>query len=221
MIPDLGVSIPLSTVSREDTGHAVFHSRAGGGLACASCHPEGGEDGRVWQFDPIGQRRTLTVRGGILSLAPYHWDGDLADIPSLAAEVLVKRMSGPVLAPDQLAALEHFVDAIPYLPLSPPADPQSVARGSQLFYDLQNVGCTSCHRGTQLTNHNVTDVGTGGPFKVPSLRGVAWRAPYLHDGRALTLADRFSPLGGGDSHGTTSQLSQAQITDLVNFLESL
>ena len=38
-----------------DTGHDIFHSDAGAGLACASCHPEGGEDGRVWQFQGSGR----------------------------------------------------------------------------------------------------------------------------------------------------------------------
>jgi hypothetical protein len=50
---------------------------------------------------------------------------------------------------------------------------------------------------------------------------VVWRAPFLHDGRAPTLTDRFGPNGGGDLHGQTSQLSQSQIADLVNYLETL
>ena len=51
-------SIVLSQESRFDTGHAVFHANSGGGIACASCHPEGHEDGRVWQFACEGTRRT-------------------------------------------------------------------------------------------------------------------------------------------------------------------
>ncbi|MEA2699553.1 MAG: cytochrome c peroxidase, partial [Myxococcales bacterium] len=38
---DTGVTIPLATGSREDTGQMLFHVNAGGGVACASCHPEG------------------------------------------------------------------------------------------------------------------------------------------------------------------------------------
>ena len=56
--------ISLSTVKAADTGHALFHANAGGGLACASCHPEGGEDGRVWRFACLGPRRTQSLRGG-------------------------------------------------------------------------------------------------------------------------------------------------------------
>jgi hypothetical protein len=67
----------------------------------------------------------------------------------------------------------------------------------------------------------VVFVGTGEPFRVPSLVGVRWRAPYLHDGRAPTLRDRFGPNCGGDLHGHTSQLTQSQINDLVTYLDTL
>jgi cytochrome c peroxidase len=34
------------------------------------------------------------------------------------------------------------------------------------------------------------DVGTGSALQVPSLHGLALRAPYMHDGCAETLLDR-------------------------------
>ncbi|MBC8131533.1 MAG: cytochrome-c peroxidase, partial [Deltaproteobacteria bacterium] len=64
---------------------------------------------------------------------------------------------------------------------------------------------------------------TSAAFQVPSLRGVGWRAPFMHDGCSPTLAARFGNkyCDGGDAHGKTSQLTPAQIDDLVAFLESL
>jgi hypothetical protein len=61
---------------------------------------------------------------------------------------------------------------------------------------------------------------------VPSLLGVGGRAPFLHDGCATTLTDRFGDrrvptCGGGDLHGKTAHLTSAQIADLVAYLESL
>jgi hypothetical protein len=216
----VGNPIALSATSRADTGHAIFHARAGGGLACASCHPEGGEDGRAWKFDPIGPRRTQSVRGGVLAIAPFHWDGDLPDLPALVKEVLVGRMSGPPLAADQLQAMSGWLDSIPYLPALP-VDALAAQRGAALFNDPTGAGCVNCHHGAKLTDSAVVDVGTGGMFEVPSLRGVGWRDPFLHDGRAAKLADRFDPtLGGADHHGITSQLTAQEIADLVAFLES-
>src|SRR5262249_61537860 len=37
----------LSLTPTRTPGHDRFHVETSGGLACASCHPEGGDDGRV------------------------------------------------------------------------------------------------------------------------------------------------------------------------------
>ena len=221
-------TIRLSTETRGDTGHAVFHSNSGGDLACASCHPEGGEDGRVWQFQEqlangatqTVARRTQTLRGGILAIAPYHWDGSLSDIPHLVDEVFVGRMGGVKLGGDQVNALAGWLDQNPTLPNSAPTDMDAVERGRALFND-NTVACGSCHGGPRLTNNTKQDVGTRGAFQVPMLVGIGWRAPFIHDGCAPTLADRFGTCGGIDQHGHTSQLSNAQVNDLVAYLNTL
>ena len=102
-----------------------------------------------------------------------------------------------------------------------PADLDAAARGEILFND-EAVGCASCHGGAMLTNSKSVDVGTGKEFQVPSLVGIASRAPFMHDGCAPTLQARFGgPCGGGDAHGRTSQLSPGQIDDLVAYIETL
>lgn len=70
-----GRMITLSNVSRADTGHAVFHADAGGGAACASCHAEGADDGRVRTVGNLGSRRTPSLLGTLKGTAPFHWDG--------------------------------------------------------------------------------------------------------------------------------------------------
>lgn len=67
-------------------------------------------------------------------------------------------------------------------------------QGEALF---RSSGCASCHAtAAQISDsvHNVgldvidRDVGAGrGTFKAPSLRNVAARPPYMHDGRFMTL----------------------------------
>jgi CxxC motif-containing protein (DUF1111 family) len=101
------------------------------------------------------------------------------------------------------------------------ADLDGVVRGKQLF-ESKELGCTGCHSGALLTNNQTVDVGTGGAFQVPSLRGVSLRAPYMHDGCAQSLEDRFTPGCGGDNrHGNTAQLTAAKRSDLITFLGSL
>jgi hypothetical protein len=214
-------TIPLISARINDDGLEVFYTSTGGSIACASCHPEGGDDGRVWQFTGIGSRRTQNLRGGVLARTPFHWSGDIADMNDLVNVVFVERMSGQPLSPQQTYDLGQWMDAQPALVAPTPLDAAAVARGQATFQD-PNVGCTGCHDGPQISNHALVDVGTGGVFKVPSLVAVRYRAPYLHDGCAPTLLDRFTPTcGGGDQHGHTSQLDAGQLSDLVAFLESL
>jgi hypothetical protein len=215
------VSIALSDVSREDTGHSLFHANSGKRLACANCHPEGGEDGRVWEFLGLGSRRTQSLRGGILATAPFHWNGDEADLPALVDDVFVGRMGGPPVSADRVAALSGWLDRQPLLPRGAPADPDAVSRGEAIFNDNTGAGCAVCHFGPKLGSNESRDVGTGGMFQVPSLRGLSARAPYLHDGCASTLDERFGACGGGDYHGMTSNLTGQQKADLIAFLDTL
>ncbi|MBX3220280.1 MAG: c-type cytochrome [Labilithrix sp.] len=212
-------TIPLGGETREDTGHAIFHSNTGGNIACVSCHPGGADDGRVWKLSS-GARRTQTLQGTLQGTAPYHWSGDVPAIATFATDVFAKRMAGPNLDETQTKALDHWLVRIPAPVVSPPTDTAARSRGEALFASAA-VGCSGCHSGAKLTNNESVDVGTGGTFQVPSLLGLALRAPYLHDGRAATLLDRFSAVGGGEEHGHTSDLTTAQLNDLVTYLESL
>ncbi len=222
-MPD-GNNISLATDSRNDTGHLVFHANAGGFVACASCHVEGDDDGRVWNFDcsAAGARRTQSLQTGVRDSEPFHWAGDEANMTLLMKDVFVTRMSGPSLANDQVDALVTWIDAQPRRPHARPADGAAVERGRVLFNDTNGAACASCHAGARLSNNTSVDVGTGRAFQVPSLLGVGTRGPFMHNGCAQTLRDRFRPeCGGGDAHGVTSKLGEAQISDLIAYLDSL
>ncbi|WP_437635081.1 cytochrome-c peroxidase [Sorangium sp. So ce854] len=217
-----GRTISLPGASVRDTGHEMFHRPPNGvsAVACASCHPEGHEDGRTWNFDPVGKRRTQAMGGGILHTAPLHWSGDLMDLDGLMGEVFVSRMGGPKPGARRLDLMARYIDSLPAFPASPPEDDAAVARGAALFHD-KKVACADCHSGPMLTNNRNEDVGKDEILQVPSLLGIAGRAPFMHDGCAATLHDRFDPRCGGDKHGDVSGLSPAQIDDLVAYLESL
>ncbi|HEY8926347.1 MAG TPA: c-type cytochrome, partial [Polyangia bacterium] len=216
-----GATVSLSSQSRADTGHTVFHGNAGGFVACASCHPEGSDDGRVWSFSCEGTRRTQSLAAPLAGTEPFHWGGDMKTFSQIMSNVFVGRMSGPKLTPEQIDATFTWIDRHPRQAATPASDPAAAERGRALFQDPK-LACASCHTGPSLTNNMTTDVGTGGLFQVPSLRGVGARAPFMHTGCAKTLADRFNPAcGGGDKHGVTSGLTSAQIADLVAYMETL
>ncbi|HEY0706211.1 MAG TPA: c-type cytochrome, partial [Polyangia bacterium] len=216
-----GGTIKLSDESRYDSGHALFHVSTFASLACASCHPEGGDDGRVWHFQKIGPRRTQTLRGGIADSAPFHWDGDMKDLTHLMAEVFSGRMGGPMVSGEHVGVMGRWMARLPGVPSSPGLDSAAIARGKALFNDTK-VACATCHSGALYSNNTTVDVGTGKAFQVPTLKGISGRAPFMHNGCAPTLTARFDPTcGGGDKHGVTSHLGEAQISDLVKYLETL
>ena len=129
-------------------------------------------------------------------------------------------MSGFRLNGEQTSALADWIDTIPTWKTRPITDGSAVERGRALF-DSSDVGCASCHSGASLTNNETVDVGTGAPFQVPSLLGVSRRAPFMHDGCASILFDRFGSCGGGDAHGKTSHLDRDELNDLASYLDSL
>ncbi|HKQ71045.1 MAG TPA: cytochrome-c peroxidase, partial [Polyangiaceae bacterium] len=176
--------ISLSTDSRFDAGLALFHLNTGGGISCASCHPEGGVDGHVWRFDEFGSRTTQPLQGEVSKRAPFHWNGDLGGWSELIDEVMMKRMAMTVApSADQSKALLAWIDTIPAPKPGDALDPASVERGRALFDDPV-VACATCHAGPMFTDNKAHDVGTGGRFVAPSLVGVGARAPLMHHGCA-------------------------------------
>jgi hypothetical protein len=221
--------IVLSNTTRADLGFDIFHTQAGALLACASCHPEGGDDGHVWLLDGM-PRRSPSLRGTIAGTAPYHWLGDETTMGVLVDDVYTHRMSGQPLTATQKDVLTSWVQAIP-APRAPSwVDPSAVSRGRVLFQGA--AGCTTCHSGAKFTNNQTMNVGTADPgffadggaepnaFQVPPLVGVGWRTPLMHNGCAATIADRFGACSTA-GHGTIAQLTPQNITDLTAYLESL
>ncbi len=120
----------------------------------------------------------------------------------------------------------------------------SAKRGFALFDG--RAGCSGCHSGWSFTDGSFHDIGVSGDdepgrgalfpgsvklqhaFKVPTLRDVARRGPYMHDGSypdlgaVIDLYDR----GGTDRPSLSEQihplnLGQGEREDLLAFLATL
>jgi hypothetical protein len=213
------VEIEIGGASVFDTGHEIFHRDPGGGIACATCHLEGEEDGHTWRFVGEGPRRTQALSIGLEGTAPFHWIGDMSDLGKLMETIFVARMGGVHQSPERLDALARWMNSIQPRPLLRAATDPAVARGRDLFVGAAE--CSQCHDGPKFTNNQTIDVGTGLALQVPSLIGIGHRGPWLHTGCAKTLQQRFDPECGGSEHGNIAVLSSAQIEDLAAYLESL
>jgi len=108
------------------------------------------------------------------------------------------------------------------------------------------AGCSNCHIGWAFTDEGFYDVGTATgadigrarlfsntvklkyAFKVPTLRDVARRAPYMHNGSEATLADVIDLYdhGGIDRPSRADFIKPLHLTaqekaDLIAFLDTL
>lgn len=125
---------------------------------------------------------------------------------------------------------------------------EGAQRGMKLFGDEKKGNCETCHAGPNFTDENYYNLGVGmqkknpdmgrykvtrleghqGAFKTPTLRDVALRSPYLHDGSEKTLEAVVALYvrGGIRNRWLSSkmhplELSKQEQQDLVEFLRSL
>lgn len=205
-------SVRLTDVSVEDTGHRLFHEAGRAGVTCASCHPEGGDDGLVWNLPTPLHTPALDV--GLAGTAPFHWNGELEDFGALVHEVHEGRMGEMAQPGVRVVAFETWVTQ---LRATPPREPDdAAAAGRALFAEL---GCNSCHAGAATTNNETLAVGDLEPVQVPSLHGVALHPPYMHDGRSPTLHDAVEEMITKSRPGAA--VDDGDVAKLVAYLETI
>ena len=156
-------------------------------ISCATCHVDGGHDGRVWDFTGRGEglRRTTDLRGRSgLGHGAVHWSGNFDEIQDFEHDI-----RGPFggtgflnVSPQQFAAqhpspasgktgLSADLDALAayvssLTPSHTPRSPLRNANGTftaaavagEAVFTAQN--CASCHSGTSFTNNALMNVGT-------------------------------------------------------------
>lgn len=208
------------------------HLTPSGVLTCATCHPGGGEDGLRWFLHTENVapklRRTPPAWAARPELSPFHWDGEFDDAERLTQTTIRELMEGDGLLVDAEAIAAWMAEAPipPGRPVSGAADAAAVARGEEVF---ARAGCGDCHAGPLLGGAEAHDVAPPSSddaarmtlVSTPPLRGVRARPPYLHDGRAPTLRSLFTEHDPDDRHGRTAALTDAELDDLVRYLETL
>jgi DNA-binding beta-propeller fold protein YncE len=220
-----GTQLVASTMAeKQHQGMVLFHSAEPaisqrGALACASCHPDGREDGLSWKIE-TNTLQTPLLAGRVVGTHPYKWDGGDKDLTTSLATTM-KRLGGFGLDKNQTAQLAAYLEVLP-APHTPTRDATQVARGKKIF-DSAEVGCRSCHDGatySDSTTHKFTG-STLPQADTPSLIGLAASAPYFHDGSAATLEALLRDRGAVHGMAETAKLNDQQTTDLIAFLETL
>ena len=176
----------------------------------------------------------------------------LRSLPEYVASFAAAFPEAPEITPATLAkALASFERTIVSPPTrfdrwidgNPAALSPSEKAGFQIF--IGKGGCANCHSGWAFTDHAFHDIGLPSEapgrgriikrpaldqaFKTPTLRELAWTAPYMHDGSLATLEEVVAHYErGGLDRATRSpdmprslKLSARERGDLVAFLKSL
>jgi DNA-binding beta-propeller fold protein YncE len=222
---------PPPAATPEHLGASVFYSSdrsRGGWYSCHSCHPEGGTAGHNFDTpsDGMGLAKRSPPLRGTLETGPWSWLGRFETLEHQVASSLEKTMAVDK-APSRVD-VERVVAFLRSLPapdsLRPGEDLGGDARrGEELF---RAANCVHCHSPPAYTSRSTYDLGTSGDprevqYNPPSLRGARDRYRYLHDGRALDLKAVFRQHNPRGLHGKASELSDAELADLIAFLKTL
>jgi cytochrome c peroxidase len=208
----------------------------GGNFSCASCHFLSGHtnnktyDGLdvVADGDPNG--RSTPTLWGAGERSVYGWAGAAPTLEESIRGIIVNRMKGANPSKETLSALVAYVRSLPYPKnwqldddgTPTPAATDAVKRGFALF--TSEAGCNTCHvLPKSLDKPSPDDIGTGGRFKVPSLRAVASTAPYFHDGRTASLRDavKFMWDVSAKKMDAGHVPTDAELDDLVAYVSAL
>jgi cytochrome c553 len=193
-----------------------------GVMACASCHPDGRQDGLSWR---LGKSilQTPMLGGRVVGTAPYKWDGQDANLATSFRHT-IERLGGSEFSAPSRSELDDLAAYVESLPAPHPPtvrDADAVARGRALFGG--GLDCATCHDGDQLTDGQQYPLQSRGldTTDTPSLRGVAHTAPYYHDGSAHDLYALLTDKGSVHDMAELDGLSAAQVADLTAYLRTL
>lgn len=196
--------------------------------SCASCHPGSGRsDALNWDLLNDGMGNPKNSKSLLLShRTPPVMITGVRDRAETAVRAGIKHIQFVVRPEADAVAIDEYLKSLepvpsPYLvngKLSKAAE-----RGREVF---KKANCASCHPAPLYTDLKKYKVGTGKDmekdraFDTPTLIELWRTAPYLYDGRAVTMKEVLTMYNAGDKHGKTSTLTEEQISDLAEFVLS-
>ncbi len=167
--------------------YSHINSRVG---TCSSCHPDGGSDGSIWATME-GERRTMSLRGGVAGRGWLHISGTHQDAEEFVAQVTAERLGGNPDEDDLHALTEYVAFGIAELQ-KPSLDAALVAQGKEVF----EARCGSCHVGDDYGSGNPSadDVYGGGADEGPMLFDVGTATDDAHSLRGPFFSSRLPEL---------------------------
>ncbi|OHB63750.1 MAG: hypothetical protein A2168_01085 [Planctomycetes bacterium RBG_13_50_24] len=196
--------------------------------SCASCHPSGARtDALNWDLLNDGLGNPKNTRSLLLAHeTPPAMITGIREDAEAAVRAGIRHIQFAVRPEEEAAAIDEYLKSLKPVPSPHLVDgrlSESAERGQKIY---NKAGCASCHTGPLHTDLKTHNVGTGKDldkdrrFDTPTLVEVWRTAPYLYDGRAATIEEVLTTYNPGDKHGVTSDLTEAEIEDLAEFILS-
>ena len=161
-------------------------------ISCASCHNDGGHDGRVWDLTGFGEglRNTISLRGRAGAQGLLHWSNNFDEVQDFEGQI--RNLSGGTgLMSDvdfnsgtrsqplgdskagistDLDALAAYVASLIDFASSPSRNSDgslsaAATAGRELF---RARNCAACHGGTAFTNSGINNPENVGTIKAES-----------------------------------------------------
>ena len=167
-------------------------------MSCASCHNDGGHDGRVWDLTSQGEglRNTTSLRGRAGAQGHLHWSNNFDEVHDFEGQVrtlaggtglmtdaqfntgtrsqpLGDKKAGVSADLDALAAYLASLNSFDQSPQRSSSGALSTLAGEGRTV-FTTLNCASCHGGSTFTNsavNNPTNIGTLKPTSGQRLSG--------------------------------------------------
>jgi cytochrome c peroxidase len=234
--PGAAIGLPLKEASQPDEvrlGEMAFHDATfcyQHWQSCSSCHPDVRSDGVNWDLlnDGIGnpkQSRSLLYTHKTSPVMITGVRGS-AEIAITAGMIHIQFHQMTRERDNALNAYLKSVEPIPSPYLTREGHlTESAKRGKKIFHG--KAACVTCHMPPYYGDRSKHVLGLGTDddrnreFATPILIE-CWRtAPYMYDGRAVSIEDVITVDNKNNVHGNTKDLSEQEIEDLAEYIKSL
>ena len=186
-------------------------------------------------IENVGKAIAAFERAIVTGPTPYDYHAPVAAFEKTFADLLEDLDEEPELK-EQYEDLKKIAEANPMS--------ESALRGMKLFAGTAN--CATCHAGANFTDEQYHNLGVGmeaekpdlgryeitkdekdkGGFKTPTLRNIAFSAPYMHDGSQKTLEEvvEWYAKGGHKNPWLSDKMKPLKLSDqdkadLVTFMK--
>ncbi|HNX34263.1 MAG TPA: c-type cytochrome [Kiritimatiellia bacterium] len=234
--PGASVALPLGAAKAADlvrSGEAAFHDATccyQQWLSCASCHPDTRSDGTNWDLlnDGIGnpkQSRSLLYshRTSPVMITGVRASAEIAVTKGFS---MIQFHELPEMRLDDVNAFVKSLQPVPSPYLKPDGTlTEAALRGKAVFEG--KAACAKCHAAPYYGDKKKYAFGLGSDserdreFATPILIEVWRTAPYMYDGRAVSIKDVITTDNTNNRHGNTKGLTPQEVEDLSEYVNSL